>query len=606
MKLVRLHLQNFMSYSKAKVDLLNQGVVLVTGQNLDSKALNNNGSGKSSLWDALLWVLYGKTLREVTADEIINERTSGGTTVGLTLLDDKEREWKIVRTRGVKSSATLDLFCEGKSVTSGSVTNTQKRIDGLIGLDYETFAKAAVFDLDSLRFARLSDKEKKAVLEKLLGLEVYERALYQTRQEIAGQKISLELSNTTYAKARERLEEARKRKAELLQKKQIEQKQIDVNIEETKKKIEIHKKGLDECEDRIGKLENRLLKYKQAEDRLHQLQNEATDYKERYESLAGEIESLQNQIIEAKEKKDSTCSVCHQSLERPEAKKAFIKSIEDRRDALATKLSKLARNYREVRAEAKRARKNIKHKKIQKLNKLILAEKEGRNQLSSRITSLEAQIDLARTSRNYSQGALDEVKKIIKDAKREMEGNSGEVNKIEHKIALRKFWEAAFGQHGIRSLMMNTVVPFLNDRANYYSQSLTDGAIKIKFSTSSALGDGRIVDRFSISVRNKDGSKVYGANSGGERQRIDLCIALALKDLARSRTNRKIDLMVFDEVFERVDASGCDRIIELLNRERNNFGSCFVITHNDSLKQYFPKRLEVVKENGISRIEYAG
>jgi DNA repair exonuclease SbcCD ATPase subunit len=167
----------------------------------------------------------------------------------------------------------------------------------------------------------------------------------------------------------------------------------------------------------------------------------------------------------------------------------------------------------------------------------------------------------------------------------------------------RKYWQQGFSPVGIRSFILDGVVPFLNERANHYASILTDGRIRIGFDTVTKLKNGEYKEKFAVKATNSDGSSIYGGNSAGERQRVDLCVALALKDLARSRSKNNLDLMVFDEAFERLDEAGSERVITLLNEERKNFGSCFVISHTDALKQYFTERVEVVKEDGHTRLE---
>ena len=95
MRPISLSLRNFLSFSKAKIDLADRGVILVIGRTNGENATSSNGAGKSSIWDAIVWCLYGKTIRNVEADAVINERSSGGAKVVLKLKDEQDRLWRI-------------------------------------------------------------------------------------------------------------------------------------------------------------------------------------------------------------------------------------------------------------------------------------------------------------------------------------------------------------------------------------------------------------------------------------------------------------------------------------------------------------------------------
>src|SRR5512138_1990654 len=81
-----LSARHFMSLGTVKVNLDNQGLVLVLGENKDSNAMDSNGSGKTLVTrEALYWVLFGKTLRDIPADAIPNRNGDGTATVWLRL-----------------------------------------------------------------------------------------------------------------------------------------------------------------------------------------------------------------------------------------------------------------------------------------------------------------------------------------------------------------------------------------------------------------------------------------------------------------------------------------------------------------------------------------
>ena len=81
---------------------------------------------------------------------------------------------------------------------------------------------------------------------------------------------------------------------------------------------------------------------------------------------------------------------------------------------------------------------------------------------------------------------------------------------------------------------------------------------------------------------------------------------MALQDLVLSRSNKRLDLIVFDEVFEGLDEVGSSIVIEILKERASSCGTILVITHNKNLAQLFNQTMTVSKSNGRTVVELAG
>ena len=92
----------------------------------------------------------------------------------------------------------------------------------------------------------------------------------------------------------------------------------------------------------------------------------------------------------------------------------------------------------------------------------------------------------------------------------------------------------------------------------------------------------------------------YLGSSGGERRRVDLSMLLALRELAKARLEQTFDLLFVDEVFDKVDKSGIERVIHLLTQQTDD--SVFVISHDPSLMDAFEEVITVEKTDGLSKI----
>jgi len=601
MKFTSLYIKNFMSIGEMKISLKDRGIILVTGRNADKPSANSNGSGKSAIWDALIWCLYGRILRDdVESDGVIREDVkSEGCTVKLKMERGDNETWTLLRSRGVRSSPSVDLSVDGRNVSASTATTTQEKIDALVGCDFTTFASSVLFGQDTLRFAQLTDKEKKSVLERLLDLEIYEKAYKLTCQKISAQKISLDLHKATWHHSLEKIKELRQRWNELREREQSEIKEILEVKRKTKKGIKIKKKELRKLKAELEIEEAKEREYGALQDRKKEAQAEAARAKDLFEDYQTEISELGQEADKISSGGHAECPTCGQRVSGS-SKGRTLKVIRRKSKSLRIEARRAERRYRKSRSLAKSLDAHL----SESFDSVELGRLRAEvSRTIERIGSMRSTIEHSSRVVPISTSAIKEVQDQIKKTQREIQEQDEDIKKGKYLLEKRKYWQNAFSPAGIRSYLLDGIVPFLNERANYYSEIITDGSIHIGFNTVTKLKSGEYKEKFSITANNQDGSKIYGANSAGERQRIDLCVALALKDLARSRSKGKINLMVFDEAFERLDAAGCERIITLLNKEKEQLGSCFVITHNDSLRQFFTERMEIVKENRISRLE---
>lgn len=177
------------------------------------------------------------------------------------------------------------------------------------------------------------------------------------------------------------------------------------------------------------------------------------------------------------------------------------------------------------------------------------------------------------------------------------------VAKIEQELPFIDYWINGFSNSGCKSLLLNHVTPFLNDRANEYLSVLCGNNATIEFNTKKILASGEERNKFNIDISYKYGSDKLSELSGGELRRVDVAILLALGDLVASRALSPIRMRMLDEPFDTLDASGVERVVELLQTKiAPRVGTLLVITHNSDMQALFSNVIRVEKSGGISRI----
>lgn len=173
---------------------------------------------------------------------------------------------------------------------------------------------------------------------------------------------------------------------------------------------------------------------------------------------------------------------------------------------------------------------------------------------------------------------------------------------------LYKHLKAAFGKHGIPSLIIEQTLPEIEDRANDLLERLTDGRMSVRLETLKDKKTGGTKETLDIKITDEQGvSRPYETFSGGEGFRVNFALRLALAQLLAERSGVRIRTLVIDEGFGTQDDEGVQSLIEAIQHVQDDFDKIVVITHLKELKEAFPVRIEVQKHPGVgSRFEVLG
>lgn len=184
MKITRVYARDFLSYQELDLSLADRGLCLVEGENQDTGG--SNGSGKSSIFEAVVWCLFGKTTKGVGADEIIRhdamgEQVKGETYVCVEILDEGVTYEVYRHRKHRKNGNKCILFVNGRDKTSSTDTATQKLINQILRLDYKSFISSVMYPQKAENFVELTDSERKDIFSKLIGTERFSEALARVK-----------------------------------------------------------------------------------------------------------------------------------------------------------------------------------------------------------------------------------------------------------------------------------------------------------------------------------------------------------------------------------------------------------------------------------------
>lgn len=164
MKINKVEIANFYSIKDVKLSLDKyKGIVLIEGQNKDTGG--SNGSGKSALIEAVVWGLFGKTVRKSTEEALVNNQAKKGCKVRITINDDYVIE------RG-KKPVFLKFFHKDKELTKDNATNTQAYIEEVLHTNYKVFLASTVFgQQNNIEFINATPDDKRTIIKNFLNLD---------------------------------------------------------------------------------------------------------------------------------------------------------------------------------------------------------------------------------------------------------------------------------------------------------------------------------------------------------------------------------------------------------------------------------------------------
>jgi DNA repair exonuclease SbcCD ATPase subunit len=484
-------IENFQSCELVEFNLNQPGMVLISGK---------NGTGKSTIFDALAWCLFGVTLKNLKADDVVSLKASKNTMVSVRI-EDESKIIDIRRYRKHKEHKnSLQVWVNGADCSGWNIDSTQAKVDNLLGMDRTLFTNSVMFAQGySQFFATLDDSEQKRLIEGFITSTLYEDAAALAKQKVDELRSEQRDVEHEAQVAQSRWDSAKESLEEMLE--------LSENFEaDRKRKATELKKELRTC---------------------------LTDHKRLGDAIASktlELEGIDSTRAKFEsEKAKSKCSKCSQSL--PFAKQTELDRLDSLSRSIRVGLSGDKANLNSIERD-----KNRMLETLAGLDELVNDYKDRADSYDKKLDKLAG--DLGRHSRRLGE--------IIEE------------------IKLYEFWVTGFGNKGIKSFLFDSIIPQFNELVAHYSDLLTDGIIHISLSPTSQLKSGDTRDKFSVQVINIDGSNSHKASSGGEKRSIDLCILWALQGLARNKLTSSINFEVYDECLDTLDPDKTDAVLKVL------------------------------------------
>jgi exonuclease SbcC len=163
----------------------------------------------------------------------------------------------------------------------------------------------------------------------------------------------------------------------------------------------------------------------------------------------------------------------------------------------------------------------------------------------------------------------------------------------------------AFGKKGVQAMIIEAVIPEIEEEANRLLARMTDGRLSVRLKSQRETLKGKTIETLDIEVADELGPRSYALFSGGEAFRINFAIRVALSKLLARRAGARLQTLIVDEGFGTQDARGRERLVEAITSVQDDFERILVVTHIDELKDSFPVRIDVFKTPQGSHIAVA-
>lgn len=597
----RITMNNFLCFQHEELELENLGYAVVSGiNNYKIDNAKSNGSGKSSVFNAISYALTGETLQGLS-NNIENVYGNKEDCWVQLILDVDGQEFSIKRIKTPKQD--LKIFLDGKDISGKGIRESNLVLKNYLP-DLNSTLLGSIIMLGQGLPCKFTDGhpgKRKEKLEKLTKSD-YMIQLIREKLDKRGSILrttlreheDLVVANRSEINVyRKQLKDINNELDALKNYNSLDIsdliKSSNENIERLKSSVEYWKKDQLQVEANIEKL---------SKEQIEIIKN----YNKLVKSSTKEIEdskmalNVDMQILrkELKNSLGDVCPTCGQPI--PDNMRI---NVEEKQQQLKEKEA----NYKELVDKENKIReqlladhnKNVdKNKKIlDQFNKLKATSKANETKFSNdllveqqnlfKLTNLKESYNKLLANADSTNAKILKLEKLVNTTQKKIIEDKERLNINTNLISLTK--------REFRGVLLENIIKYIDNKVKYYSKEVF-GTELLSFT----LNDNYIDIIY-------DG-KYYEALSGGEQQKVDIIIQLALRDLLNTQLGINCNMLVIDEAFDFLDTVGCQKILGLITN-LSNIESVFIISHHiNELQISYDTEITVVKNNsGISTID---
>ena len=558
--------KNFLSTGNyfLEVELDRNPTTLIVGE---------NGSGKSTVLDALCFVLFNKPFRQISKGQLINSINMGSTVVEIEFIIQKNH-FKVIR--GMKPNI-FEIYCNGRMMNQdANALDTQKILEQqILKLNYRSFTQVVILGSSTfIPFMQLRSKDRREVVEDILDIKIFSLMNFLLKHKV--KEVSEELKSIEYEFriTKEKIdlqskyiEDIKKNKVKLIEEKvSLVNETKSVKLEESKR--------VDALNEEVKILQPKV-------SNKQEIKNSIREYHKMEAKLSNRIDENERQKKFFEE--NETCPVCTQDIES-ELKKKKIEEKHNRIKELHSGIEKLKvelKSKENILNDVELLLKQIREKEVE-----IAKSCASITHMQKLIMSTEKDIS------NYKKGEVSEEDKAkLTRLSERCKIQEEQITKLREDKFYVDVARNLLMDTGIKTKIINKYLPIMNKLINGY---LTSMDFYVNFTLDNNFNE-------TIKSRHRDEFS-YSSFSEGEKMRIDLALLFTWRAVAKMKNSTNTNLLILDEIFDSsLDTTGTDDFLKILHTFADQ--NVFVISHKgDTMFDKFRSVIKFEKVRNFSKL----
>ena len=557
---------------------------LATGNNpitisLDSTnttlIVGQNGAGKSTIIEAIVFALFNKSFRKVNKNQLINSINEKDCVVEV-VFSVGATEW-LVR-RGMKPGI-FEIYKNGVLLDQhSSAVDQQKWFEQyVLKLNYKSFTQIVVLGSSTfVPFMQLPAASRREIIEDLLDIRIFStmNVILKDKIKTSAEELRNFETDIAFLKEKAEMQTNHIKSLEKTAKKTITQKQD--KIVELEEGIEVLNKTIETSNNHATQLLEELTKFNGIDIKIKKLEKEITTNT----NLIARTEKEENFFVD-----NDVCPKCTQPITKDLKKKHLLQSSKIIHDT-----TELVEKYKS---------------QLQKANKIIEKQSDMNMEVSDINWDIKSKLQTIKTTQKIISDIKNEIEDLKNDSldidseKEKLSAIGNEGLSVQKSIADIKDTKRNYDvissllkDGGIKSMIIRKYLPVMNQLINKYLQELD---FYVNFTLDEEFNE-------SIKSRHRD-DFTYSSFSEGEKMRIDLALMFTWRSIAKLKNSANTNLLILDEVFDSsLDVGGTDEFLRIIRGVQDDT-NIFIISHKgDVLLDKFDRVMKFDKVKNFSKV----